>query len=81
MLYDVVVAAIRTGVASAVGALAALLIAQGVDVPDDFASSVSVVAFGVAAAAYNAAVNFLAVKVHPAFGYLLGVAKAPTYDR
>lgn len=80
MLRDIIIAAIRTGVAAAVGFAIAYLVGLGVEVPADFESTLTVVVFGLVVAGYNAAVGLLERRVHPLFGVLLGVPKAPTYD-
>lgn len=79
MLRDVIVAAIRTGVAAAVGFVITYLVGLGVEVPDDFEATLTVVVFGLVVAGYNALVGGLERKVHPLFGLLLGVPKTPTY--
>lgn len=79
MLRDPIIAAIRTAVAAGVVTLLGWLVGLGVEIPDGFGDSLGVVAFGVAVAGYNLAVSFLERRVHPWFGVLLGVPKAPTY--
>lgn len=79
MLRDATIAAIRTGVAGAVSLAIAWLVGLGIEVPDGFAEGLVVVAFGLVLAGYNLAVSLLERKVHPWFGVLLGVPKAPTY--
>lgn len=79
MLRDIIIAAIRTGVAAAVGFAIAYLVGLGVEVPADFESTLTVVVFGLVVAGYNAAVGLLERKVHPLFGVLLGVPTAPQY--
>jgi hypothetical protein len=79
MLSDIVIAAIRTGVAAAVGFGITYVIGLGVEVPEDFTSTLTVVLFGLVVAGYNAAVGLLERNVHPLFGVLLGVPKAPRY--
>jgi hypothetical protein len=79
MLRDTIIAAIRTGVAAAIGIAITWLLNFGVQVPDDFASSLNLVVFGLVTAGYNLAVGLLERKVHPLFGVLLGIPKAPAY--
>jgi hypothetical protein len=79
MLRDLIIAAIRTGVAAGVGFAITWVVGFGVEVPEDFAASMTVVVFGLVVAAYNAGVGVLERKVHPLFGLLLGVPKAPEY--
>lgn len=79
MLRDVIIAAIRTGVAAAVGFAITWLLGLGVEIPEDFKSTLTVVLFGLVVAGYNAAVGLLERNVHPLFGVLLGVPSAPKY--
>lgn len=80
MLRDNVIAAIRTGVAVIVTALLAWAAKHlGVEVDDNTAVALTVFLFALAVAVYNLAVNFLAEKVHPYFGILLGIPKTPSY--
>lgn len=80
MLRDLLIAAIRTGVAAVVGFVITYLLGLGVEVPDDFRATLTVVVFGLVVAGYNALVGLLERKVSPLFGVLLGVPKAPTYN-
>lgn len=80
MLRDTIIAAIRTGVAAAVGLAIAWLVGLGVAVPDGFTQGLVVVTFGLVVAGYNAAVGLLERRVSPAFGVLLGVPRAPAYQ-
>lgn len=79
MLRDSLIALIRTGVAAIVGALITWLVSQGVEFPEDFATTLTAALFAFATALYNWLVILLQTKVHPAFGWLLGFAKAPSY--
>lgn len=79
MLNNALIAAIRTGVASLVGFLITWAVAQGVEFPEGFDGVLTAALFSAATVAYNALVNLLATKVHPFFGYLLGVPKTPEY--
>lgn len=80
MLYNGFIAAIRTGIAAGVGFVVAWAIARGVTFPEGFEELATAGLFAGATVAYNALVNWLASKVHPWFGYLLGVPKAPEYN-
>lgn len=80
MLYNALIAAIRTGVAAVVGFVVTWAVARGVEFPDGFDVLLTAGLFSAATVAYNALVNLLATKVHPAFGYLLGVPKTPEYE-
>lgn len=79
MLYNALVAAIRTGIAAAVGFVIAWAVAQGVTFPEGFEEILTAGLFAGTTVAYNALVNWLTLKVHPFFGYLLGVPKTPEY--
>lgn len=79
MLRDNIFAAIRTGVAFIVTWLLATLVGLGVELDTDTEAALSVVAFGVAMASYNFIAGLLERKVHPYFGILLGIPKAPQY--
>lgn len=81
MLYDPIISGIRTGVAALVGIALTWLIAQGVSLPEGTEETFTVAIFAIITAGYNALVNYLAVKVHPGFGYLLGIKKTPEYAR
>ena len=79
MLRDGVIAAIRTGVATAVGFVVAFLISRGFEFPSDLEANLNVVLLALVTAGYNWGVILLEKHVHPYFGVLLGVPKAPTY--
>lgn len=80
MLYNALISGIRTGIALLVGLAITWLVNQGVTLPDGAEAQLNAILFVVVSAGYNALVNWLAVKVHPAFGYLLGVPKTPEYN-
>lgn len=79
MLAQAIIAIIRTAVPTIVGTALAWLAAHGLDLG---ASQELIITALIAACTtlYYALVSFLERKVNPAFGWLLGVAKAPTYD-
>jgi hypothetical protein len=79
MLRDSLIAAIRTGVAVVVTFLITWLVGHGVELDPEVALSLNVALFGVLVAGYNFLVGLLERKVHPLFGILLGVPKAPEY--
>jgi hypothetical protein len=80
-LQDKIVAAIRTAAAGLGAAFLSWLLVQfGWDFPDEVDAQVALVIFLVLMAVWNFVVNFLAARVHPAFGYLLLVPKQPAYD-
>lgn len=79
MLRDTLIAAIRTGVAGAVGIAITWLINFGIEVPDDAQQTLNLILFGLVVAGYNLLVGLLERNVHPYFGVLLGVPKAPAY--
>lgn len=81
MFHDSVIAAIRTGVATVVGFLVAFLVSKGFQLDTDFTVGLTTVLTAFFTAAYNWLVILLEKKVNPAFGYLLGVAKSPSYDK
>ena len=80
MLRDGLIAVIRTGVAALVGAVVTYLVSVGFEFPEGFEAQLITAVFTLATAAYNALVLWLQKHVHPAFGWLLGVAKAPVYE-
>lgn len=80
MLYNAIIAALRTGVATLVGLAITWLVSVGVTLPDGAEVQLNAILFVVITAGYTALVNWLSVKVHPAFGYLLGVPKTPEYN-
>ena len=80
MLRDSVIAAVRTGVAAAVGIFITYLIKQGIEVDESLTSSLSLAITAIIIAVYNWAVILLETKVNPIFGILLGVPKSPSYD-
>jgi hypothetical protein len=80
MLAQAIIAIIRTTVPAAVGILAGWLAVHGLNI-DPATQQLLIGGLSTAAVAlYYSAVTFLERKVHPAFGWLLGAAKAPTYD-
>jgi hypothetical protein len=81
MLSDTVIAAVRTGIAAGVALLLTWLLNLGIEVPAGADEMLYVLAFGLFTALYNAVVILLETKVHPYFGVLLGIPKAPTYKR
>ena len=80
MLREPLIAAIRTGVAVAVGFVITFLVSKGFELPDDLQANLNVVILTLVTAAYNWAVILLERYVHPMFGVLLGVPKTPTYS-
>jgi len=80
MMRDMIIAGIRTGVASVVGLAITLLIHWNIEVPAGFDQALTAVLFGGVVVLYNLLVSFLERKVSPAFGVLLGIPKAPKYD-
>jgi len=79
MLHDTLIAIIRTFVPSAVGIGIAWLIDQGLTVPDDVQTQLSAALVALCITLYYSLVTLLERKVNPAFGWLLGVPKAPSY--
>ena len=79
-MHDAVIALIRTFVPTLVGLIVAFLVAQGVTLDPELESALTAGLLALAVAGYYALVTLLERKVHPAFGWLLGVAKAPGYS-
>lgn len=80
MLRDSLIAAIRTGVASLVGFVVALLVSRGFELDEQFAINATTALTVLFTALYNYLVILLEKYVHPGFGLFLGVPKTPTYD-
>lgn len=78
-MRDGIIAAVRTGVAAGVGLLITWLLNLGLEIPDGVAEQLNVALFGLVVAVYNLLVTLLERKVHPYFGVLLGIPKAPAY--
>lgn len=80
MFAQSIIALIRTVVPTLVGTLFALLAARGLKLDGDAQAAFGAALIAACTALYYAAVSLLERKVNPAFGWLLGAAKAPTYD-
>lgn len=80
MLSQSLIALIRTTVPGLVGLILGWLAARGFNLDPETQSGLITALTAVAIALYYALVSFLERKVNPAFGWLFGVAKAPTYD-
>lgn len=78
-IRDPLIAALRTGTAAAVTFAITWLVGIGVAVPEGFEVAVNTVVFGLTAAGYNLFVSFLERKVHPIFGVLVLIPRAPAY--
>lgn len=78
-MHNAVIALIRTFVPTLVGLILSFLVAQGVTLDPELEGALTAGFLSLAVAGYYALVTFLERKVHPAFGWLLGVAKAPAY--
>ena len=78
-MNDWVTSLIRTWVPTAVAVGVAFLVANGVDLDQTAELQLSGGIVAVVTGVYYAAVR-AAENKWPAFGYLLGVAKAPTYN-
>ena len=78
-MNDWITSLIRTWVPTAVGIVVAFLVAQGVDLDQAAELQLSGGLVAVVTGVYYAVVR-AAENKWPAFGYLLGVAKAPTYN-
>jgi hypothetical protein len=79
MLAQSFIAIIRTLVPTVVGTCIAWLAAHGLDLGSN-QELFTTALIAACTTGYYALVTFLERKVHPAFGWLLGAAKAPTYD-
>lgn len=79
MFHDTMIALIRTFVPAAIGSAIAWGIDQGVTIPEDAQSQLTVALVTICITLYYALVTLLERKVNPAFGWLLGAPKAPTY--
>ena len=77
-MNDWITSLIRTWVPTAVGIVVAFLVAQGVDLSQAAELQLSGGLVAAVTGVYYAVVR-AAENKWPAFGYLLGVAKAPTY--
>ncbi len=78
-MNDVITSLIRTWVPTAVAVGVAFLVANGVELSQTAELQLSGGVVAVVTGVYYAVVRGLENK-WPAFGYLLGVAKAPTYN-
>ena len=78
-MNDVITSLIRTWVPTAVAVGVAFLVANGVELDPSAELQLSGGIVAVVTGVYYAAIRALEDK-WPAFGYLLGVAKAPTYN-
>lgn len=79
MLSQALISIIRTVIPTVVGTAIAWLAAHGLDLGSQEALITGAL-IATCTTLYYAGVSFLERKVHPAFGWLLGVAKPPTYD-
>ena len=80
MLNDPIIAIIRTLVPSAVGAAIAWGAAKGIGIDEETSATLTTALVAICTALYYAAVTWLERKIDPAFGWLLGVPKAPSYN-
>lgn len=80
MLSQPLIALIRTAVPSLVGLLVSWLAVRGFALDPEAQAGIVTVLTTAIITLYYALVTLLERKVNPAFGWLLGVAKAPTYD-
>lgn len=80
MLRDPIIAAIRTGVATAVGLFIAYLVSKGFELDDSVKINLITGLTVVFTAGYNWVVILLEKNVNPIFGRLLGIAKTPSYS-
>lgn len=80
MFYTAIVSGIRTAIAMVVGFAITWLVSKGITLPEGAEVQLNAILFIVISGGYNALVNWLALKVHPGFGYLLGIPKTPEYN-
>ena len=80
MFSDPIIAVIRTVVPAAVGSAIAWGIEKGIEVSDDTQAQLSAALVTVCISLYYILATFLERKVNPAFGWLLGSPKTPTYE-
>ena len=81
MLSDGLTAIIRTVVPVVVGTLLGLLADWGLDIDPDTQATLSAALIPICISGYYVLVAVLERKVSPAFGWLLGAAKAPKYKQ
>lgn len=72
---------VRTVVPLIVGAVIGWFVAAGITLDKEFESALTLVLMGVFQALYYLAVRLLEMYVNPRFGWLLGIAKPPVYDK
>lgn len=80
MFSDTIIALIRTFVPAAIGSAIAWGIDRGVTIDTDTQTQLTAALVTVCITLYYALVTVLERKVNPAFGWLLGMPKTPTYD-
>jgi hypothetical protein len=80
MFHDALIALIRTFVPSAVGTVVAWAAARGIAVDAETSAALAAALVAVCTSVYYAGVTYLERKVNPAFGWLLGAPKAPSYE-
>ncbi len=81
MLSDSLIALIRTGVPAIVGTVIAFLIDKGINISDDQVTALSAALIPLCISLYYALATYLERNVNPAFGWLLGNPKAPSYGQ
>jgi uncharacterized membrane protein (DUF441 family) len=81
MLSDSVTGLIRTAVPALVGTVIAWLVGRGIEIDAATQTALATGLVTVCISAYYALVVLLERRVNPAFGWLLGKASAPHYDR
>ena len=70
---------VRTVVPIIAGALLTLLVNLGIDLDEDSTLALTTFLTGLLTAVYYLVVRFLEEKVSPQWGWLLGLAKGPSY--
>lgn len=75
-----IIAAIRTIVAAAVGAVIAFFATKGIDIEGPISIVLDGTLFLLITGLYNVAVNWLQARFGKRWGFLLGIPKLPAYD-
>lgn len=76
-----IISVIRTVVPTLVGAVVAFLAGRGINVQPSDVASMQGALTGLFTALYYALVRWLETKYGAKFGWLLGYAKSPTYEK
>ncbi len=80
MLSDGIIALIRTAVPAIVGTVIAFFIDKGIDINPESQAALAAALIPICISLYYALATYLEREVNPAFGWLLGNPKAPSYE-